>query len=187
MASTDETWAQAPVRIYRGYVATSTDSDFVQFVVSISDGDGMRTLKTDSRTGFSWGTKGRSPGESELAFCLLADALDSPREAMNYHQRFKHRVVALWSPESSWSITLPEVLAVVADIKRVEAETAGERAAVARQPAPVVNEGGGGITRSRQDQGPDSRIAQTEDPARRAAREAVLAKLTPEEKEALGL
>lgn len=180
---TEQPWSQAPVRTYRGHIDDGTP------VVMVDPGTGAGAVRLEPREnsfGFSWGNKGFTMGESDLAFAILKDAF-GPQVAMNYHQRFKYRVVAQWSAGMAWAITLPEVKSVVDTIKQVEQETAGERARIARMPPPIVNEGGGGIGRSEHDHGPDSTVPRPVDPATAAARESAISKLTPEERKALGL
>jgi hypothetical protein len=188
MSETDEPWVQAPTKTYRGYIGPDGAA-----TVTMDDGSGARRLLPEvAAAGFTWGEKGRTPGENQLALAILDDALGDADEATRVYQRFKHRTVALWSAGAPWTITLREIIAIVADIKDVERNhTAKARAIVGSQVAPVVNEGGGfpgaPIRRSDKDQGPGPVVERQADPAQRAAREAALAKLTDEERRALGL
>jgi hypothetical protein len=57
----------------------------------------------------------------------------------------------LWPADQSWSIGEDQVRAHIANIDEVEQQTAQTRAMVAREPAPVANEGGIGVTKSDKD------------------------------------
>lgn len=197
---TEETWTQAPTKTYRGFFVPEGDGTGpVNGVrVTVDDGGGPRRLYSsqflDSAREdvvFAWGLKGRTVGENELARAILDDALGSAEEAEKYYQRFKHRTVALWSAGSPWSMTLRDVMATVNAIKEVEAANVQARAIVASQVAPVVSEAGGfpgaPILRSPKDQGPGPIVEQPTDPATKKTREQALAKLTDEERRALGL
>jgi hypothetical protein len=183
---TDEAeWIQAPVKTYRGHpLADGTGS------VSVDMGDGRDTRFLKPRNeavGFTWGRKGISPGESDLAFVMLTDALGSEMAATKVYQRFKHRVIGLLGLGSPWSLSHKDVTDVVDEITRVERDTAPIRAQMAHQNPPVAPSTFGlpiAVQTSPKDQGADRGL---EDPATMEARRTAMAKLSPEEKKALGL
>lgn len=175
-------WVSAPTRTYRG----STTAEGVKVVVD--DGHSAQPLKPRPScvVPFTWGNRGASAGARELALAILTDAVGE-QEALALHTRFNHRIVAAWTEGTSWSITLPEIHAVLADIRQVGADTAGQRAQVARE-LPKL-EGGGlpvEVVISPKDNAPDRHL-NMDDPATQKARQSALAKLTPDERRALGL
>lgn len=94
----------------------------------------------------AWGKKAPDPGRRLIAILLLNDALNGDTaRAHKYHQRFKHRTVAMWNEDQPWEITDQEIIAHVKDMEAIELETAPMRRQVDREPAPVVMEGGQGI------------------------------------------
>lgn len=184
----DEAWTQAPMKVYRGRLIADLGNE-----VTIEDGLGRVQMLGSEHpiADYSWGMKGHTQGEANLALAILADAMGNLEEARKYYQRFKHRTVALWSPSTGWSITARDVLAVVEVIKQVERENVQARAIVNSQVAPIVSEAGGfpgaPILRSPKDQGPGPIVEQPADPDTKAARQRALAKLTDAERRALGL
>lgn len=93
--------------------------------------------------GYSWGNT--SPGDARLALAILTDVLGSEAEASRYHQRLKHRMVQTWPAEQDWTCTEDEVRLHIEDMRRIEREAAPMVRQMAREPAPVVMEGGAGI------------------------------------------
>lgn len=59
--------------------------------------------------------------------------------------RYQHRVVRWFPTTREWTVTKEEVEREIADINKVEAETARERARVMREPAPVLTDRGEGV------------------------------------------
>lgn len=120
------------MRTYRG-----TPGDMSK--VTVESGAGaIRSLNAKGQ--FAWGDG--SMNSLFLAKAILEDVLGNENEAVIFMMRFKHRVVMAWRADQSWTITDAEVHTVIEDIRRVERETAQIRAMVAREPPPVVSEGG---------------------------------------------
>lgn len=89
-----------------------------------------------------WGTK---VAGSRLALAILADHLKDDAEAVRLASRFKWRVIVELPAGKPWTITADKIDATLDAIRGVERDTAGQRAAVAREPTPVVSEGGPGL------------------------------------------
>lgn len=180
-----EAWVQAPIRVYRGYVTPDGP------VVVADDGGGPRFLQPDPTIGFAWGKNGLVPayGGRQLAMAILSDATGDEQEAARLATRFQHRVVVPWTAGEPWQITVRQVLAHVEEMCKIEIETAGERAAVARQ-LPQVE--GGGLPFAVEitpgvDQGVDRHLYEKPRPVDPNVRASALAKLSDEERKALGL
>jgi hypothetical protein len=122
------------MKIYRG-----TPGDPPKVIVE--DGDGIRMLAPNPYHPFAWGDG--SVGAADLARAIIADVTGDDREALNLMMRVKHRVVATWTAGEPWTITDAEIRGVIEEIRKIERETSQIRAMVAREPRPVVNEGGG--------------------------------------------
>lgn len=182
MSGQDELpWTSPYVKTYRGFPGPP------EAKVTVDDPGGPRFLEPgNSEVGFDWGKKARPAAAVQLAIALATDVTGDAMIAARIYQRLKHRTVLLWADGQPWSITHKELSDHVADILKIERDTAGERAAVARQPAPVVNEGGGGVRRSDHDAGPQATL-DVSDEAIQKARASAIAKLTPDERRALGL
>lgn len=75
-------------------------------------------LSNHSPSGFEWGYGGSGP--AQLALALLADVLADDERALRLHQHFKFKVVG-GLPHEGWSLTEPEIRAV---IERIEREAA---------------------------------------------------------------
>lgn len=126
--------------IYQG------DADGKVFTV-----DGKKKKKLDPRPDLApnmppaldWG--GRVAG-SRLALAILAHYLKDDAEAQRLASRFKWRVIVELPAGRAWAITSEKIDATLADIRGVEKDTAGQRAAVARERPPVVSDGGAGIS-----------------------------------------
>lgn len=92
-----------------------------------------------------WGNSGLGVGPKELSLAIAKSVLEDDMLALKIHQRLKYRVVAQWRSDQPWSITADQVKAQVDDILRIERESQSMVAAIAREPVPVVMEGGLGI------------------------------------------
>ena len=60
-----------------------------------------------SPTGFEWGYAGSGP--AQLAWAMLADALEDDALASQLHQRFKFEVIARLAPLEPWTMTEQQV------------------------------------------------------------------------------
>lgn len=84
-------------------------------VVNVIDGADARPLDArlsflnKSPTGFNWGYGGSGP--AQLAFALLADALDDDERALDLYLAFKWHTVADWPQGERWTITQEQILA----------------------------------------------------------------------------
>lgn len=141
------------------------------YVVRVADDRGLtkqlplRTGLLRQSDGFEWGAampaaaahaSGKTavgPGASQLAFAILMDALDDETRARKLYQRFKHRTLATYDQDKAWSMSIDDVLAHVAEIERVEIETAPTRRQVAGERGPVAFEGGPEIVWDTDDDG----------------------------------
>jgi hypothetical protein len=121
--------------------------------VFVKVGHAVEPLASVDRLGevlFTWGDS--KAGSAHLAEAILLDALDGDDiAATKLRLRFMHRTVSTWREDQPQSISWGEVMAHVAEIKLFEQQTAQTRAMVAREPPPVVMEGGSGIGKSLQD------------------------------------
>ena len=127
------------MKIYRGHPGPPEST------VTVHEGGTTRPLYRPAvgDLGYGWGDGGMLA--TRLALALAGDVLDDDHEATKIYQRLKHRTVRLWPADQPWMITEADLKAQIEDIRKVERETAQMRAMVAREPAPVVNEGGLGI------------------------------------------
>ena len=118
--------------------------------VTVIDGKKKKALDRAESIGlfpaapFEWGS-GTTPGAARLSIAIARHALGNDHDAVKIYQRLKYRLVAEFKKGQPWSTTKDRVLEIVEDIRKVERETSGERAAVAREPAPVVSDGGAGV------------------------------------------
>lgn len=94
----------------------------------------------DPKWPVNWGTPAMEA--QTTAYIILFDVLKDAARATRLMMRFKHRVIATQRPEFGFSITEDEVRAVVADIEKIERDTAQTRTMVNQEPAPVVSERG---------------------------------------------
>jgi hypothetical protein len=194
-------------RTYRGH------PDF-RSTITVEDGGGPRIIKApNEEVGFAWGNpftnvvprlmtvdevaedraiKGRHVQASDqLAKVLAMDFLGSEEEATKVYQRLKRRTVSVWRHDQPWSLTERELRTLLDDIEKIERDTAQMRHMMATQVAPIVHVGGIGpggarIERSPTDTAPDRDI-DTRPKVDKSARDAALAKLSDEDRRALGL
>lgn len=129
---------------------------FPDHSVVVVDGGGPRILEPptkDSR--FAWGNALMDgPGATQLAKAIMLELVDAA-QATAIYMRFRDRFIRHLIPAQGWVRGEDELMAIVAAILKVDAEdVTRQRSIVSREVAPVVNEGGGGIGRSPQDQGP---------------------------------
>lgn len=111
-------------------------------VVTVKRGNGKpKVLGKDVPV--AWGTP--LIPSTNLAILLLADALGSQDLATKYGSRYKHRIVVNWKANQPWTTSDEAIKAVVADIEKVERETAQTRTMVRQEPKPVAFEGGADI------------------------------------------
>jgi hypothetical protein len=68
-------------------------------------------LFNHSPTGFEWGYAGSGP--AQLALAMLADALKDDEKAVQLHQKFKFKVIAMLDRDAPWEITQEQVLQFV--------------------------------------------------------------------------
>lgn len=71
-------------------------------------------LRDHSPTGFAWGYGGSGP--SQLALALLADCVGD-KEAMDWYQPFKWRVVANLKRVEGWKLSEAQIREVLAVLK----------------------------------------------------------------------
>jgi len=127
------------MKIYKGELGPA-----LGVVVMVGEGAQISPLLPGlAGDGYGWGDGG--PASTRLALALAVDVLGDEGRAMRVYQRLKHRLVTGLRKESGWTITEDEIVAQIADIEKVERDTATIRGMVAREPAPVVMEGGQGI------------------------------------------
>jgi hypothetical protein len=88
---------------------------------------------------FAWG--GTGAAAAMLAHELVSDVTDDAALTQRVYRRFLHRVVAQWKPDQPWIMAEAEVRDVIADIVRVEQETAPLRRMVETAPPAVAFEG----------------------------------------------
>ena len=91
---------------------------------------------------------------SGLAFAILADHFGNVEDPLLLVHRFKHRVVLTWPYNSPWKITSTEIEAHLKALHDNDRDIAQARMSTGRQPPPIVNEGGAGVSRSDHDRGP---------------------------------
>lgn len=124
--------------------------------VSVSaDGDDPVAFTDDADFTGAWGQKLMTPASTNLIHALALDAGVSKDMTDKVLTRLKWRLIPIWSSSiAPWYITDAEIRAQVDVILKVEAETQQTRAMVAREPAPVVMEGGQGIGWTKAEDGP---------------------------------
>lgn len=86
--------------------------DGIQVLVDGQPLDPRTDLKTYSRNGFEWSYEGPEP--AQLAFALLVDHLDDPRQAEALHEAFMREIVANF--DNSWELTSADIEADLAEI-----------------------------------------------------------------------
>lgn len=119
----------------------------IVYAYAVKVSDGLKSIDLPLRTdlakhadAFAWGntkigereSKAMKPGAAQLALSLLCHALNNDGRASALHQRFKNRVMAKWTFEQAWSMTVEEIAAVCDKIEADEMPTA-QREAIARE------------------------------------------------------
>ena len=111
-------------------------------VVTVEDRGGIRILRSFVLPSalFSWGDG--SLGSRHLTQSLAVEVIGEGDGATKIYVRLMHRTVMTWQPDQPWMCTEAEIKMQIDAILQVERETAQSRLMVAREPAPVVREGG---------------------------------------------
>lgn len=100
------------MKVYRGVPVEVTEGGGKLVEVHEEDGSVRRLAhrtdpaRTHSIDGFNWGYGGSGP--SELAYCLLADAVHGDPEPHIYHP-FKDDMIAPLATNEEWEITEQQV------------------------------------------------------------------------------
>lgn len=87
---------------------------------------------------YQWGNL--DPSGAMLAKMILQSALQSDGRASKLYRRFFHRVIRSLPEKQPWTLSLDEVMHVVADIEQTEKDTAQDRAAMARELQPRMSD-----------------------------------------------
>lgn len=133
------------------YIGTPGDPPTV--TVTSGKGKPRKLIFPDAMTPkvIAWGTAAIEC--SWLAYAILLSVLDSPERARALHSRFKWRVVStLWKADQPWVMTKDQVLAIVADIQKVEIDTAQSVRMAKLEPTPIVSDRGADIEWSKNPQ-----------------------------------